>query len=440
MTSTARPAARAATWTVSVRDDTGPIALSALRASWAPLAKQSLVAALVVAAAVSSSLLPWLVVSDVRWMWTGVALAVAGLLGAGVMARWPAAARLELLVPALDFFAVALLRFGTGDGSSVFTAIVVLPVIWVASNTGRKHAVWPILGTTGTLLLPYLLAPTEPAPSELVRLVIVVLTFGATAVVTNELARQAGLQLAAAQRRRRVAESEIDRAALVQQSLLPASAEDLPPEVRAVGVCIPARAVGGDFYDWFPTASGAAFTLGDVMGKGVGAGMIAAAVRSVIRSSVDDDDAAAAVRRAAAGLATGSADLTSGQFTTCFHMRVDRDGTARWVDAGHGLTFLRTADGEVRALRSTHLPIGVGTEWTSELLDLVPGDVVICVSDGVLDLFGGDLDSVDRLSAWLARHPDPGSVVDGIATMARATEHPDDVTVLCVAYRPDDAQ
>lgn len=439
MTSATGQTTRTASWTVSVRDDTGPIVLTGLRTSWEPLAKQSVVAALVVAAAVCSTLLPWLVVSDARWMWTGVGLAVAGLVGAGLMARWPAAARVELLVPAVDFVAVALLRYGTGDGSSVFTAIVVLPVIWVAANASRKHVVWPVLATTGTLLLPYLLAPTPPAPSELVRLVIVVSTFGATAAVTNELARQAGLQLAAAQRRRRVAESEIDRAALVQQSLLPASADELPPEVRAVGVCIPARAVGGDFYDWFPTPDGAAFTLGDVMGKGVGAGMIAAAVRSVIRSTVDDDDAAVAVRRAAAGLATGSADLTSGQFTTCFHMRVDRDGTARWVDAGHGLTFLRTADGTVRTLRSEHLPIGVGTEWTSEPLDLVPGDVVVSVSDGVLDLFGGDLDSVDRLHDWLAQHPDPGSVVDGIATMAGATEHPDDVTVLCVAYRPDGA-
>jgi len=439
MTSATGQTSKTASWTVSVRDDTGPIVLTGLRTSWEPLAKQSVVAALVVAAAVCSTFLPWLVVSDARWMWTGVALAVAGLLGAAVMARWPAAARVELLVPAVDFLAVALLRYGTGDGSSVFTAIVVLPVIWVAANAGRKHAVWPVLATTGTLLLPYLLAPTPPAPSELVRLVIVVTTFGATAAVTNELARQAGLQLATAQRRRRVAESEIDRAALVQQSLLPASADELPPEVRAVGVCIPARTVGGDFYDWFPTPGGAAFTLGDVMGKGVGAGMIAAAVRSVIRSTVDDDDAATAVRRAAAGLATGSADLTSGQFTTCFHMRVDRDGTARWVDAGHGLTFLRTADGVVRTLRSAHLPIGVGTEWTSEPLDLVPGDVVVSVSDGVLDLFGGDLDSVDRLLDWIGEHPDPATVVDGIATMADATEHPDDVTVLCVAYRPDGA-
>lgn len=419
-----------------MRDDTGPIVLTGLRTSWEPLAKQAVIAALVVGAAVLSSLSPWLEVSDAPVMWSGVGVALLCLAFAGVMARWPGAMRIELLVPAFDFLAVGLLRFGTGDGRSVFTAIVVLPVIWVAANPGRRHVVWPVLGTTGTLLLSYLIAPNEPQPSELVRLVIVVFVFGTTAVVTNELARQASIQLADVQRRRRVAEGEIGRAALVQQSLLPTTTSGLPSELRAVGVCLPARSVGGDFYDWFATPEGAAFTLGDVMGKGVGAGMIAAAVRSLIRSTVDEPDPAVAVRRAATGLATGSSDLTSGQFTTCFHVRVDHDGEARWVDAGHGLTVLRSADGTVRPLRSEHLPIGVGTDWTAERTQLRAGDVVVAVSDGVLDLFGGDLDSLDRFEAWVAGRSDPQDIVDGIASLATHGEHPDDVTVLCVAYRP----
>ncbi|PZF59555.1 regulator [Curtobacterium sp. MCSS17_008] len=436
MTSTADRPSSANTWTTSVRDDTGPIVLAGLRTSWAPLAKQTIIVGLIVGAAVASTFSPWLIVSDAPAMWTGVAIAVVCLAFAAVAARWPGAMRVELLVPALDFFAVGFLRFGTGDAASVFTAIVVLPVVWVAANPGRRHVVWPILGTTGTLLLSYLIAPTEPRPSELVRLFIVVFVFGATAAVTNELARQAGLQLADVQRRRRVAESEIDRAALVQQSLLPVTTNGLPRELRAVGVCIPARTVGGDFYDWFATPDGAGFTLGDVMGKGVGAGMIAAAVRSLIRSAVDETDPAVAVRRAATGLATGESDLTGGQFTTCFHLRVDRDGRARWVDAGHGLTVLRSTDGSVRPLRSGHLPIGVGTSWTAEDTVLEPGDVVVAVSDGVLDLFGGDLDSLDRFEAWVAERPDPQQLVDGISELAHTDEHPDDVTVLCVAYLP----
>lgn len=436
MSSTAGPTATPRTWTVSAREDTGPIVLAGIRASWAPLAKQAVVAALVVSAAVSSALLPWLVVTDAPRMWAGVAIVLAGLVVTAVMARWPGAARAEFVVPAVDFIAIGLLRYGTGDTRSVFLAVVVLPVIWIAAWPGRRNIVWPLLGTCATLLLPYLLESTEPRPSELVRLAFAVIVYAATAAVTNELARQADIRLGTAQRHRRIAESEIDRAALVQQSLLPTSAAALPPELRATGVCIPAKTVGGDFYDWFPTPEGAAFTLGDVMGKGVGAGMIAAAVRSLIRSTVDEPDAAVAVRRAAAGLATGTSDVTSAQFTTCFHVRVDRDGQARWVDAGHGLTLLRRADGSVRALRSGLLPIGVGTSWTSETTALGAGDVIVSVSDGVLDLFGGDLDALERFEAWVVERTHPQQIVDGIAELAHRDEHPDDVTVLCVAYLP----
>ncbi|MCS5487655.1 SpoIIE family protein phosphatase [Curtobacterium flaccumfaciens pv. beticola] len=423
-------------WTTTVRDDTGPIVLTGVRASWEPLVKQTVVAVLVVGAAIASVLTPWLEVTDAPLMWTAVGLVLVGLLGGGLMARWPAVTRVELLLPALDFLAVGLLRYGTGEARSVFLAIVVLPVIWMATNPGRRHVVYPLLGTAATLLLPYVLDPVAPQPSELVRLVVALLVYAAAAAVTNELARRADLQLSAVQRKRRVAEGEIDRAALVQRSLLPTTTAGLPDELRAVGVCLPARTVGGDFYDWFPTGEGAAFTLGDVMGKGVGAGMIAAAVRSLIRSTVDETDPAVAVRRAASGLATGGSDLTSGQFTTCFHIRIDRDGHARWVDAGHGLTVLRRADGSVHPLRAGHLPIGVGTTWTADTTSLDPGDVVVAVSDGVLDLFGGDLDALDRFETWVAARSHAQEIVDGIAELAASGDHPDDVTVLCVAYRP----
>ncbi|QKS21754.1 serine/threonine-protein phosphatase [Curtobacterium sp. Csp1] len=400
-------------WTTSVRDDTGPIVLTGVRASWEPLVKQTVVAVLVVGAAVASVLTPWLEVTDAPLMWAAVGLVLVGLLGGGLMARWPAVTRVELVLPALDFLAVGLLRYGTGEARSVFLAIVVLPVIWMATNPGRRHVVYPLLGTAATLLLPYVLDPEAPQPSELVRLVVALLVYAAAAAVTNELARRADLQLSAVQRKRRVAEGEIDRAALVQRSLRRAAG--------AVGVCLPSRTVGGDFYDWFPTGEGAAFTLGDVMGKGVGAGMIAAAVRSLIRSTVDETDS---------GLATGGSDLTSGQFTTC------RDGHARWVDAGHGLTVLRRAGGSVHPLRAGHLPIGVGTMWTADTTSLDPGDVVVAVSDGVLDLFGGDLDALDRFETWVASRSHAQEIVDGIAELAASGDHPDDVTVLCVAYRP----
>ncbi len=115
--------------------DTGPIVLSGLRRGWEPLAKQALVTALVAGAAAASAALPtWLLISNATSMWAGVGLAVLLLAVTALMTRWTALARIEIIVPLADFVAVGLLRFGTGDSRSVFLAIVILPLIWIAAG------------------------------------------------------------------------------------------------------------------------------------------------------------------------------------------------------------------------------------------------------------------------------------------------------------------
>lgn len=418
--------------------DAAPVVLPGIRGVWAPLAKQSVVAGLLAAAASVSTFLPSLPVTDPAAMWSGVLAALVALLVAAVIPRVPWMLRIELVVPAVDFVAVGLVRFGTGESRSVFLAIVVLPVIWIASKAERRHIVYPLVGTVGALLVPVALTGDPLHESELVRLGVVLTVYAGVAAVTNELARQAGLRLAAAKHQHRLVESEIVQAAVVQQALLPTTTATLNPSFAATGICLPSKHVGGDFYDWFPTNDGAAFTLGDVMGKGVAAGMIAAAVRSVIRSTADDTDAAHALTRAARGLATGGTELLNGQFTTCVHLRIQQDGTIQWVDAGHGLTWIRRADGVTEPLRSADLPLGVGATWESHTATLREGDAVISISDGVLDLFGSDAKVLDEFETFLNQHPNVAAVVDAIAGLAATCDHPDDVTVLAVTYRAAD--
>lgn len=421
---------------VTADADTGPIVLPVGYSLMGPLVKQAVVASLILGAAVVSTLSPWLPVTDPVSMWAGVWCALFALLVAAAIPRWPQLLRAELLLPVIDFVAIGLLRYGTGASRSVFLAIVILAVIWIAANPGRRYVVYPLIGTCVTLLLPYALSPGPIPGSEAVRLGVVLLVYAAAAAVTNELARLATLRLDVAKRQGRIMESEIVQAELMQQALLPNDTASLPAQFEAVGACLPAKRVGGDFYDWFPTKTGAAFTLGDVMGKGVAAGMIAAAVRSVIRSTVDDVDAAHGLRRAAAGIATGGSNLLSGQFTTCFHLRIDRDGAAQWADAGHGLTILRRADGTQEMLRSADLPLGIGSSWTSASTTLHDGDAIISVSDGVLDLFGGDADTFNRFAIFLEQHATATAAVTAIAARAASMDHPDDVTILAVTYRP----
>ncbi|UYN83362.1 MAG: SpoIIE family protein phosphatase [Microcella sp.] len=230
---------------------------------------------------------------------------------------------------------------------------------------------------------------------------------------------------------------ELSRASEVQQGLLPQKLLSMPGWSIA-GVCIPARAVGGDFYDWYPVGEGAAITLADAMGKGIGAAIIAATVRAVLRSASRFGDVAGAVDAASAAL---SIDLDSaGVFVTAFHGRLDMDsGVLSYVDAGHGLSVIAHADGTSQRLRSASPPLGVSveTEWSQQQVTLEPGDTLVVMSDGVLDLYDGTLGSLDNLVALAMLTKDPWEIIDAIRARARGARA-DDVTML-VVRRDDDA-
>lgn len=224
---------------------------------------------------------------------------------------------------------------------------------------------------------------------------------------------------------------ELSRAAEVQQGLLPSKLLSMPGWDIA-GFCQPARAVGGDFYDWYPVGEGAAITLADTMGKGIGAAIIAATVRAVLRSAARFGDVTGAVNLAAASL---NADLdTTGLFVTLFHARVDMDtGEVAFVDAGHGLSIVARRDGTIDRLRSSSPPLGVNidTEWDEQHITLDPGDTLVSVSDGVLDLYDGTLDGLDRVGALAMLASTSQEVVDALRTRARGTST-DDVTLVVI--------
>jgi serine phosphatase RsbU (regulator of sigma subunit) len=157
---------------------------------------------------------------------------------------------------------------------------------------------------------------------------------------------------------RRLLEAELARPARVQADLLPREAPALEGYDIAAR-CLPARDVGGDFYDWQPTAAGGiTFTLGDVMGKGMPAALLMATVRAALRPIARNAFPADAV--AAAGAALDD-DLTrAGSFVTLFHARLDpTSGRVDYVDAGHGYAVVRRAGGEIEALGPRGLPLGL---------------------------------------------------------------------------------
>ncbi len=231
---------------------------------------------------------------------------------------------------------------------------------------------------------------------------------------------------------------ELERASHVQAGLLPAASPRLAGWDVA-GACLPARGVGGDFYDWAPTPTGVTVSIADVMGKGMGAAIIAATVRAVLRAASRRGQVEDAVAAAEEALAS---DLTqTATFATLLHAHVEAaTGEVTYVDAGHGLSAVVRADGAVERLLADGPPLGFLLDVTpgdagrgAQRLTLGHGDLLLAVSDGVVDALGGDVAVVDDVAAAAVGAASAADAVERVlALAARSGARPDDITVVVV--------
>jgi serine phosphatase RsbU (regulator of sigma subunit) len=227
---------------------------------------------------------------------------------------------------------------------------------------------------------------------------------------------------------------ELARAAVVQSELLPVENPPLPGfEIGAR--CLPARMVGGDFYDWQQLPMGTlTLTVGDVMGKGMSAALLMATVRAVIRAMVSQHGPADAVQHTATSL---DGDLArSGSFVTLFHAQLDV-GTAelRYVDAGHGQVFVRRVDGSIEPLKPWGLPVGIlSTEkYVEGSITLEPGDMLVIYSDGLSEARPELFRDQKTVAAQIGADESAGATAQRLVNLATAAgQLPDDLTVVVV--------
>jgi sigma-B regulation protein RsbU (phosphoserine phosphatase) len=235
------------------------------------------------------------------------------------------------------------------------------------------------------------------------------------------------------ERLRQLEQAELQRAVEVQRALLPGKLPDTPGWTFGTSNS-PARQVGGDFYDVRVREPSIVLSLGDVMGKGMDAGMLAAATRTALRCQ-DPATTPSAVVTSAADILAGDLRRISA-FVTLAYVLVDTDsGDFRFADAGHGLHYvIRTSSGRVERLSSDDMPVGLGNQWR-ELSDrLAPGDMILLVSDGVLDLWGGSLEGLHDAISLCANSngTGPQAVVDYLCANAGDLLDGDDVTALAL--------
>jgi serine phosphatase RsbU (regulator of sigma subunit)/anti-sigma regulatory factor (Ser/Thr protein kinase) len=269
-------------------------------------------------------------------------------------------------------------------------------------------------------------------------------TQAAPAVRVAQLVREQKSQ----ERERERIEQELRIARIIQQTLLPKELPDLPGW-RVDAYYQPARAVGGDFYDFITLEDGRmALVVGDVTDKGVPAALVMATTRSILRSAAQSKRTPGQVLERANDLL--HPDIPPKMFVTCFYAVLDpQTGRLAYANAGHDLPYHRCGEGVVE-LRATGMPLGLmpGMRYEERETSLAPGDSILFYSDGLVEAHNieREMFSFGRLMTFLGAKPngDSSMVERVLAELAAFTgkgwEQEDDVTLVTLerAQRPHD--
>jgi sigma-B regulation protein RsbU (phosphoserine phosphatase) len=187
------------------------------------------------------------------------------------------------------------------------------------------------------------------------------------------------------EQRRRTAER--DEAVRTQARLMPSGSAPTPG-FECAGACRPAEGVGGDYYDFIDLGSGRlAVSVGDVSGKGMYAGLLAAAVQARVQAvTASGVHGPAAVLSEINRLTVGTIDAH--RYVTVFFSIFDRAAfTLTYASAGHLPGLLCGTAGATTLLESTGPAIGWSADaiFEQRTLPLGDGDLFAAYSDGLTD-------------------------------------------------------
>lgn len=180
-------------------------------------------------------------------------------------------------------------------------------------------------------------------------------------------------------------EQELRVARIIQKTLLP---KELP-QIYGWEIAVhwqPARAVGGDFYDFIPLAEGAVgLVIADVTDKGIPAGLVMASARTILRGVSERLRSPAQILERVNGLLCN--DIPHNMFVTCLYAELETESGHLWfANAGQNLPY-RKCDGEVSQLVATGMPLGLlpGIRYDEYETVLRPGETVLLFSDGLVE-------------------------------------------------------
>jgi serine phosphatase RsbU (regulator of sigma subunit) len=188
---------------------------------------------------------------------------------------------------------------------------------------------------------------------------------------------------------------EMEIAREVQARLFP---QKLPvmKTLEYMGDCIPARAVGGDYYDFLKLREGhLTMVLADIAGKGVSGALLMANLQANLRSqcAVAVDDLSRALASVNHSFCENTGDAS---YATLFFADYDDSSRKlRYANCGHlpPLLLCARADDQfpgtrkVERLEATSTVVGLFSEWQCEVAEvkLAPGDILVLYTDGITE-------------------------------------------------------
>jgi serine phosphatase RsbU (regulator of sigma subunit)/predicted enzyme related to lactoylglutathione lyase len=255
---------------------------------------------------------------------------------------------------------------------------------------------------------------------------------------TREIEQERHLAAAKVESDRRTAQ-ELEIARQVQARLFP---QTLPPlkTLDYAGVCLQARHVGGDYYDFLALGhQRLGLVIGDISGKGIAAALLMANLQANLRSQFT-------LARDEPQLFLQSVNrlffqnTTDSAYATVFF--ADYDDTTRrlrYANCGHLSAIVLRNNGKVEWLHSTSTVLGLFEEWDSPIAEcqLSPGDTLALYTDGVTESFDASEEEFgeQRLVEALRQNKAMpasctlASVVEQIQTFSPSEQH-DDITLI----------
>ena len=253
-------------------------------------------------------------------------------------------------------------------------------------------------------------------------------------------------QLTAATAQKASMESELSIARDIQMSMLPKVFPPFPDrrDIDVFAQLVPAKAVGGDLYDFFILENRLYFCIGDVSGKGVPASLVMAVTatrfRTLSNTEKRPDQIVSALNDAM------SANNESMMFVTLFIGSLDlATGELLYCNAGHNAPAMMTPSGPARFLDvASNVAVGVtpGVKFQLQSLKLEPGSILFLYTDGLNEAEDpaqnqfGEQRILDELAATGADNPEMlvARMTGAVRAFAGEAEQSDDQTMLAVRF------